>query len=451
MDIVARVDDPASVQASQAIQGILTKSALADPIPNSISVMFRGANGAVGSRDVATHLIHWYPAKMFHRIPREILHSLEPHRNTVVFDPFCGSGTVLLEGALSGHHTIGIDINPLAQLISRVKTAPLGVLRLEKLSDQIMMRAKSDRTEPPPDSVFDFWFKPEAKISLYRIRRAIDYVADRKYRDFFLVTFTSIVRRSSLADPAIPPPVRLNPRRAKRANARYRRDLERARSLNGEDVFAAYSDAVRKNICRVAQLTQCEGIGSVEVLMGQREASRTGLPSESVDLIVTSPPYCGAQKYVRSLRLEMLWLGISPNVIADIDKRTLGTERVSIKQSNGYLTTADKVANLLIEEIHQRNSTRAVMVAAYVRYLDDFAAECRRVLRSGGNAFVTFGTSHISGIKVDMAQFFRRAAEDKGLELVTTMVDRIPSRGLITKRHSTAGRIDDERVVWLRG
>ena len=81
-------------------------------IPATMSARFRGSQGEVGRRDFATHWIHWYPAKMFHRIPAEILASSTAERLTVL-DPFCGSGTVLLEAALRGHSAIGIDVNPL--------------------------------------------------------------------------------------------------------------------------------------------------------------------------------------------------------------------------------------------------------------------------------------------------------------------------------------------------
>ena len=451
MDTVSLAHDDVCSKASKAIRRIVQQPGYPDCVPDALPVTFRATNGSIGRRDVATHWIHWYPAKMFHRIPREIFRSLEPPHGSVILDMFCGSGTVLLEGALRGHHTLGIDINPLAQLISRVKTTPLDPSHLKWHAKRIIARAKADQTFPPADKVFDFWFKPEAKTSLYRLRRAIGCLAHKRNRDFFLVALTSIVRRVSLADPSIAPPVRLNCERAERANGRYRRALARAQSVNAETVFDIYRSAVNDNIRRMAELTQWDGFGSAEVLSGQREAAHTGLSLESVDLIVTSPPYCGAQKYVRSLRLEMLWLGVARHVVAETDRRTLGTERVSVTRVRDDLTTADKDANLLIEEIWQRNPIRAVMVADYIRYLYDFAAECRRILRPGGNAFVTFGTSHVAGIEVDMAYFFHSAAEDKGLKLVTTLVDRIPSRGLITKRHSTAGRIDDERVVWLRG
>jgi hypothetical protein len=89
-------------------------------------VTFRDAGGAVGRRDRATHLLHWYPAKMFYRIPDQILQTLRPGSLSVILDPFCGSGTVLVEGIARGYSTIGIDINPLARLISRVPCQGFG-------------------------------------------------------------------------------------------------------------------------------------------------------------------------------------------------------------------------------------------------------------------------------------------------------------------------------------
>ena len=81
---------------------------------DGINVTFRESGGAVGRRDFATHWVHWYPAKMFHRIPSVFLQSLELPPGVIVLDPFCGSGTVPLEANLHGHNAIGIDINPLA-------------------------------------------------------------------------------------------------------------------------------------------------------------------------------------------------------------------------------------------------------------------------------------------------------------------------------------------------
>ena len=68
--------------------------------------------------------IHPYPAKFIAEIPRALLTALPMQRGTAVLDPFCGSGTTLVECQRRGIPAIGIDLNPIACLISRVKTAP---------------------------------------------------------------------------------------------------------------------------------------------------------------------------------------------------------------------------------------------------------------------------------------------------------------------------------------
>jgi 16S rRNA G966 N2-methylase RsmD len=435
------------VSAREAIGRVLLRPM---GVPHAVPVKFRELSGAVGNRDEATHLIHRYPAKMFHRIPRTILDAIEPVCTSVILDPFCGSGTVLLEGLLRGHVTIGLDINPLAQLISRVKTTLYNVDRLTAYHDSVMRKAQADRTAASQDACLDFWFHPVVKSTLYHLRRAIDAVPRGKYRDFFLIALTSIVRKVSLADPSIPPPVKLRKERAERANERYRKSLEFALTATRATVFEQFAQAVRQNIRRASTLHSYEQLGSAVVLHGNRHAAATGLEAESVDIILTSPPYCGAQKYVRSLKLEMRWLGLGEARIADIDRNTLGTERVSrARPAQPY---SDRTLELtILKEIQERNPVRALMAANYVKYITDFSRECRRVIRPGGNIFVTFGTSRIAGIEVDMSAIFVQAAEDAGLSMQASLVDSIPSRGLITKRHSTAGRIDDERVVWLRG
>jgi hypothetical protein len=72
-----------------------------------------------------THSIHPYPAKFIPQIPRALISALHPGDETAVLDPFCGSGTTLVEGALAGIPTVGVDLHPLACLISKVKVTVL--------------------------------------------------------------------------------------------------------------------------------------------------------------------------------------------------------------------------------------------------------------------------------------------------------------------------------------
>ena len=417
--------------------------------PNTVFTRFRGVRGTVGRRDVATHWIHWYPAKMFHRIPAEILTASGANRLTVL-DPFCGSGTVLLEATLRGHFAIGIDVNPLARLISKVKTTRLDVRSLTERANSVARGARAESSKEGIERLPSYWFRPGPRLALVRMHRQIQTVTYRPHRDFLSVCLSAIVRQSSLADPSIPPPVRLSRHRESRATNRYTRHLKRAFSTTIGTVHDAFYDRVRANIARMSDLARATDFGRAKIMDDNAEAAATGLPPRSVDLIITSPPYCGAQKYVRSLSLEMLLLGFLRSELQATDRRTLGTERLSTRNATARLHTPLKEADALIRTISRTNTTRALMVAEYVRYLKRFVVECARVLKRGGEAFVTFGTGHVAGIAVEWDHFFRILAADAGLSLVAVFVDRIPSRGLMTARRGTAATIDDERVVWLR-
>jgi SAM-dependent methyltransferase len=414
-------------------------------------VQFRDADGAVGRRDFATHWIHWYPAKMFHRIPQAILASLSPQSPLVILDPFCGSGTVLLEGILRGHDVIGIDVNPIARLVSRVKTMPISPAHLRRHMAGIIRRARASSMMLTKDSSLDFWFKPRIRAALHNLFRSLSEIDHAECREFFEVGFSSIIRQTSLADPRIPPPVKLNAERSKTANDKYRHDLKRSENLRVADVYELFTATIEDNLRRMDELHSTQRLGKATVLPAAFEAARSGLPDASVDLVVTSPPYCGAQKYARSLRLEMLMMGITPADIANTDRRTLGTERITKSDILNSPITRFEEVNKLIDKIRAKNAVRSTMLAHYSKYLDDFAKELSRVLRPNGHAFVTFGTDQMSGFSVHCAGIFVRAAAANGLRHVATLVDTIPSRGMITRRHATASTICEEHVVWVRG
>ena len=432
------------------IRNVLLTGNGSTPVPRRIRVVFRYPDGRVGNRDFSTHWLHSYPAKMFHRIPQQILSALDKNGHTVVLDPFCGSGTVLIEAALRGNNAIGVDINPLARLLTAVKSTPLPSGELQRLGELVLARAQTYPEPAMKDEFLDFWFKREAQIPLFQLRCAIDDIPIPTYRNFFLITLSSIIRRCSLADPAIPPPVRLSEGRIQKANGRYKRHFTLAKALSSQTVYHHFQTALLNNIRRLGQLDLCRNLGRVQVLEASSEAAATTLDRHSVDLILTSPPYCGAQKYVRTLRLELYWLGYKRNEIAAVDRQTLGTERISKAKDVNQLLTENSRQDDLIRSVWKRNSVRATMLSVYFRYLEKFLRESHRILRPTGDAFVTLGTSHIAGIKVDMADYFARLAEDIGFTYVTTLIDSIPSRGLLTARHRSAGTIDDEQVVWLK-
>ena len=416
------------------------------------NVSFREEGGATGRRDFATHWIHWYPAKMFHRIPSVFLDNVELPVQAKIVDPFCGSGTVLLEANLRGYDAIGIDINPLARLISRVKTTPIDPDKLRGQFVRLLQRAKHFRSKSAPQRTLDTWLSGPARNGVHRLLRAISETPDDVCKDFFLITLTSIVRQVSLADPAIPPLVRLREERARSAGPRYRNALLRSQSITTSSVYSAFSKAANANIMRMAEFYALRSeLGCTRLSQGDTDAAHTGLPDTSVDAIITSPPYCGSQKYVRSVKLELILSGSKQDDLRCLDRNTMGTEAVpsgSIPLSQ--LKTGDGFVDNLIRKVYGVNAIRAYMAYDYSRQLSEFAKECQRVLRPGGQLLVTLGRSTLAGVPFPADQVFVRACQKVGLEFIATLVDPIPSRGLLTQRHHTSNRIDHEYIVWMR-
>lgn len=162
------------------------------------------------------HYIHYYPGKIFPFIPLFIFSSekLCPHGG-IVLDPFSGSGTVLLESLINPLYkrsALGVEINPLGRLISKVKTTPLESESTKETLRQIINyyeREPKNKTFPQPTfKNKDLWFSEKANERLSRLRYSIGKAeTSQDIKDFFWVCFSSIVRKVSKEDPFIPPPV----------------------------------------------------------------------------------------------------------------------------------------------------------------------------------------------------------------------------------------------------
>ena len=158
-----------------------------------------------------THGFHKYPAKFIPQIPKwAIKKYLDGHKHKTVFDPFCGSGTTLVESNISGNNAIGIDIDPLSALISKVKTTSINEDLLNKIVDWVIkeMSSNCEGTFIPSIPTLNHWFTDEAIKKLSKIRTIIDNVpvvfgqetSVKDIQDLLFICFSSIIRRTSNAD-----------------------------------------------------------------------------------------------------------------------------------------------------------------------------------------------------------------------------------------------------------
>lgn len=422
--------------------------------------------------DHLTHRLHRYPARLTPYIPLFFLAVRDVAiRGGRLLDPFAGCGTVLVEAPVHpAHpmHPVGFEINPLARLIAKVKTTPLARRAVYEAWQRIIARHDKDRSRA---GLKDFpnkrhWFTHVVELRLARVLRAMKSLRDPDLCDFFLVAASSVIRQVSLADPKVSVPVRINPDRFQDATIRSQAQANLA-SRERANVLTLMEEAVSNNLARVqawAEATSIPLLGTticgadartfaIAPYAGGGELGETAGVLSGVDLVLTSPPYANAQRYTRSLRLEQFVLGYTKNSEDEhgLDCLQVGTERVpeseweKLVEPTGVLT-----ADHIIENVRLRDRYRAAIIGKYVRDMQTVIHNCYCVLNPGGHAVFVIGNNCVRGRILDNAEILAEIGEAVGFEPVLKVRNQIPSRGLLTKRHPTAGLITHEHVLVLR-
>lgn len=424
-----------------------------------------------------THLMHKYPAKIFPYIPIFFLSSKDyATADEYVLDPFAGTATVLLESITHPYirrNAIGAEINPLARLIAKVKTTPLDIQALKKETENLISRVKSFHSDVkiPEFSNRDLWFSRRIQTELAKLRICIDSIADVHIRDFFLVCYSSIIRDVSLADPRIAPPILLKPEHFVKNPKRQREVETLLRKKKMARPLTYFVRAVKNNLKRVETLNSIDDIHNGKVsaniiwddakelkkgrLIDKAEIDKSEaepLGTGSIGLVITSPPYINAQKYIRTTRLELLWLGlVNEKEIAALDRQFVGTERIFSSECNELSLTGIGSADSVIKRIYQKNRQRAGIVSRYFLDMRQIIGEIHRVLKKGGRFILVVGDNTICGEQVNNHQILTDiATQELGFELEVAFVDSIRSRGMITKRHETGGLVLDDWVIVLK-
>lgn len=394
----------------------------------------------VGER--ATHYLHSYPAKLLPHIAHFFLAASNlSKKEDIVLDPFGGTGTVVLEAALAGHQALYSDSNPLARLISGVKTSPLGREELLLGYESILERFKLSRARTAPDVVnITHWFEPKVIRDLCRLKASVEAEEKLGIRNFFLTTFSAIIRKVSLADPRLSVPVKL-------------KAYEGARVTKIISVIEAFNDQFHSNLKRMSKMqhlnsqfpvVKCCGIDarSLKCDNGAR------LAAESVGLIITSPPYAGAQKYIRASSLNLGWLGfISSKELRSLEDLNIGREHLPKSQYSKVIPTGIAEADSALAEIFLVNPLRSAIAALYLIEMRQALTEAARVLKKGGRLVLVIGNNEVCGREFKSSDYLQCICEEVGLNIELKLIDAIKSRGLMTKRNRSASLITREWVL----
>ncbi len=426
--------------------------------------------------DAYTHLIHRYPAKMLAYIPIFFLSTQRyAGRGDPILDIFAGTGTVLLESVIHPffpRSAYGIEINPLARLIAKVKTTFINPDHAWEAVQKVALEAQNTSECILPDyDNLDYWFPCDVVQKLGKLIWSINSAnIDDNVRDFLLVCLSSIVRRCSYADMHIPVPVRLRINESTSNPNRRESIRKRLEYVEKVDSFSVFLDIALKNIQRMRKLGQVRALTDHRVEariigddarqikytpMGARAKlirERTeDIPDGCISMVFTSPPYGSAQKYTRTTKLEMLWLGLTDREnIEEIDKNSIGTERILHKDYGKLIKTGYDEIDTVLKQVHEKSPYRAGLASSYFRDMGKVIGEVNRVLVPGGTFILVVGNNTASGIPVPNHRFLAIIAESKGFREELLLRDPVRSRGMITKRHATAGMVTDDWVLVLR-
>ena len=423
-----------------------------------IEVDFRELVSWVPYSDSETHYIHKYPAKLLKHIPIFFLNANLIEGKATVLDPFCGTGTVLLESIKKGFSSIGTDANPLARLIASVKVTPLDARKLEKELHLLLIANRSLEVSNTPNVTnIDLWFPPHVKKNLLILKKLIESIVSKENSDFFKICFSNILKKVSFADPNLSVPVRLKPEKYKKKELREKASdiLEKLKSV---DVFEVFESQVKENISRMQKLTSIDNLGKASVIGNDAKNLRYDylkntpiLQNESVDLIITSPPYAGAQKYIRASSFSLGWLGFCDNTpLRSIENESIGREHYSRSVTSKKLSFDIKEIDERISEIFDINPLRAYINGNYLSEMDKTLREMYRVLKCGGYCIVVMGNNEVCGKPFNTQKYINLLAEKHGFSTELKLVDNIHSRGLMTKRNKTASIINSEWILVLK-
>ena len=233
-----------------------------------------------GAVERATHGFHTYPARMHPDAARALIAACPG----AVHDPFCGGGTVVLEGLLAGRQTTGTDLSPIAILVSGARTADPELASPMRSAARKITEAARLRVDVDVPEVAERWFQPHVAQELGRIR---DGIAEAKpeVQPLLRALLSSIIIKCSY----------------RKSDTQNRRETHHRAPGTTAILFHKKARELGR------WLEALPGGARPGVALGD---ARRDVPSHDCGLVLTSPPYPGVYDYLPMQQLRAAWLDL---------------------------------------------------------------------------------------------------------------------------------------------
>ncbi len=368
-----------------------------------------------------THCFHTYPAMMIPQIARRLLNQYGVEGEWLL-DPYCGTGTSLVEASLFGMHSVGCDINPLVRLIATAKLTPIPLVTLDselkKLNDTLFQVEfgvdKLPEAPKPNIPNLEYWFSQEIIRYLASLLDCIKRIEVQAVRNFIMVAFSETVREVSFTRTG--------------GFKLHRMPAEKLENFY-PDVFGIFRKKLNRN--RQGLAAYLEKRRDVETSICSNNTVNGELPMpcpiEGYNLVITSPPYGDSHTtvaYGQFSRLSAEWLGL-PNA-RKVDKIAMGGHRSAKIPVESPVSSA-------IEKIRSVDEKRAYEVTAFYIDLESSINSVVITLAPRSTICYVVGNRRVKDIMLPTDEFVVSTFAKHGFSHKETIVRNIPNKRMPKK------------------
>lgn len=368
-----------------------------------------------GSMKSLVHGLHPYPAMMMPLIARTMFKKYGKKKETVFLDPYVGSGTTLVEAQYYGaKKAIGVDLNPLAILLSRTKTEKIDLQKIERrIREFEEFLWREETVEPPEFSIRDSWFHPKTIQELAKIRTFILALTDGDEIDFFKTAFSEVVRNVS---------------QTRNGEFKLYRMSKAALEKFNPQAIQQFIEVIRRNFLILRSVRYRK---NTEIqLLAEDTARLSEYPdlTEAVDLVITSPPYGDSHTtvaYGQFSRLSNEWLEFDD--AGTLDRRLLGG-RKGQDRTFGIPELDDAIEEIKAKDL-KFNRDRGWEVVSFYNDYEQSVAAVAQTVKQGGYVVYVVGNRRVRNVELPLDVITYKMFAKWGFEHIITHV-----RDILNKR-----------------
>lgn len=401
------------------------------------------------------HGFFQYPAMMVPELQGALLDDLlkvDPSISTV-YDPFMGSGTVMLEARYRGLSFHGTDINPMAVLLCDVKANPPTSEAATIAVEKVLRRVNLNHEVPLHQFLHSQkWFAEAVMVQLSRLRHAIMQEEDPRVRRFLWVCLAETVRLVS------------NSRISTFKLHLYAPDVLAHRKPNAiymfENVGRSNAKRAGEHWERQNDVALSENPAELHLQRGNVSDEKSA-PSSLVDVVMTSPPYGDNHTtvpYGQHSYLPLCWID-PEDMVGNVDLNLFATpsalDTASLGGSRAY--RARRVVDLPQEHPSMRQLMDHVsgdinLEAKLVSFIDDYTSALKSIssrLKPNGYSLWTLGERRVKGMEMPLVAITQGVLESAGNVHVSTVTRRL-KRKRMAGRNKTGATMGTEQILIMQ-